>query len=79
MLGNLRTHIMQFPTKKWGFVGSTPLELGEILPADTAAILGCRTVGHDEKGKPLMVKFPTFATEAEAREHAKKFNVTLAN
>lgn len=79
MLGNLGTHIMQFPTGKWGYVGSIPLELGELILADTAGILGCRVVGHDSEGKPLMFKSPLFTTEEQAREHAKNKGVILSN
>lgn len=27
MFGNLGLHVMQFPSGKWGFVGSVPIEL----------------------------------------------------
>lgn len=74
---NLGTHVIQFPTGRWGFVGSLPLELGALVPATRSDILGCRTVGKDTDGKPLAVKYPSFETEAEALQHADDCGVVV--
>lgn len=74
---NLGTHVIQFPTGRWGFVGSLPIELGTLVPATKADILGCRTVGKDGDGKPLAAKYPSFETEAEAIKHAESCGVVV--
>lgn len=69
MLGNLGLHIIQYPTKLWGFVGSVPVDLCTEHPAQVSDILGCRThTGPD--GKPWVYKTPVFDTEEEARAFA---------
>ena len=70
-------HILKFPSGRWGYVGSIPLVLGELVPADTPAVLGCRTI-PGENG-PMMFKAKTFKTENEARNYATIQGVTLAN
>ena len=70
MLGNLGLHIHQFPSKRWGYVGNVPRALGSTVPADTAAVLGCRA-WRDESGALVMTKFPSFETCGEAVQHAQ--------
>ena len=78
MLKITNCHIIKFLTGRWGYVGSVPLCLGDILPADTSAVLGCRTFqGAD--GKPMMFKAKHFSTEQETREYATIQGVMLAN
>lgn len=73
---NIKTcHLIKFPTGKYGYVGSIPVELGDILPADVHAILGCRTFMQD--GRPMMFKAKIFNTEAEARNFAASKGVTV--
>jgi hypothetical protein len=77
MLNITNCHIMKFPSGKWGYVGAVPLALGELIPADIHAVLGCRTI-PGENG-PMMFKAKTFETEVEARNYAKIQGVELAN
>ena len=70
-------HIIKFPSGQWGYVGAIPLCLGELVPADRSAVLGCRTI-PGENG-PMMFKAKTFKTETEARNYATIQGVTLAN
>ena len=70
-------HIIKFPSGRWGYVGSIPLVLGELVPADKSAVLGCRTI-PGENG-PMMFKAKTFETENEARNFAAIQGATLAN
>ena len=60
-----------------GYVGSIPLVLGELVPADLSTVLGCRTI-CGENG-PMMFKVKTFEDETEARNYATSKGVTLAN
>ncbi len=70
-------HILKFPSGRWGYVGSIPLCMGELVPANTPAVLGCRTI-TGENG-PMMFRAKTFETENEARNFAAIQGVTLAN
>ena len=78
MLKITNCHIIKFPSGRWGYVGAIPLCLGDVLPADIHAVLGCRTF-KGEDGKPTMFKAKNFNTEKEAREYATIQGVTLAN
>ena len=77
MLNIANCHIIKFPSGKWGYVGVIPLCLGELVPADRSAVLGCRTI-PGENGS-MMCKVKTFETETEARNYATIQGVTLAN
>jgi hypothetical protein len=68
---NVSLHINQFPSGRFGYVGSIPTDLGEKVPADRAAILGCRSFRDPETGESMMWKFPSFDTLEEAIAHAK--------
>jgi hypothetical protein len=76
MFGNLGLHIIQFPSGRFGFVGNIPTTLGLEIPASTAAVMGCRT-HRNAAGELLEWKFPSFNTEAEAREFALSRGCTL--
>ena len=65
MFKNLGLHVIQFPSKRWGFVGSIPAALGYEIPASTAAVMGCRSY-YNEKKELVEMKFPTFETEDDA-------------
>ena len=54
-------HVIEFPSGRFGYVGSLPTCLAEPMPASTAAVLGCRA-WRDSAGKLMEWKFPTFAT-----------------
>lgn len=74
MFGNLGIHIIQFPSRRFGFVGSLPVSLGDIVEADKAGVLGNRAFWRDPANHDAglaMVKFPSFDTEQAARDHAK--------
>lgn len=73
MFGNLGLHVIQFPSGRFGYVGSIPTELATKVPADTAAVLGCRSWLEEVNGKKvnMMWKFPVFDTEAAAIEFAQ--------
>lgn len=66
---NYGLHIIQFPSKRYGFVGSVPSVLGTEVPASTAAVMGGRAY-RNTKGEIVELKFPVFDTEAEASEFA---------
>jgi len=63
---NLGLHIIQFPSKRFGFVGTIPAILGHEVPATTAAVMGGRSFFNAE-GNLVEIKFPSFETEAEAK------------
>ena len=64
-------HIIQFPSGRFGYVGSIPTNLGQKVQADRAAILGCRSFRDPETGESMMWTFPSFDTLEEAIAHAK--------
>ena len=68
---NVSLHISEFPSGRFGYVGSIPTNLGEKVPADRAAILGQRAFSDPETNEPIMWKAPTFETVEAAIAHAK--------
>jgi hypothetical protein len=70
MFGNLGLHCHKFPSGKYGFVGSIPAALGSEVPASTAAVMGGRSFWN-AKRELVELKFPVFATEAEAAAFAR--------
>ena len=68
---NVSLHISEFPSGRFGYVGSIPTNLGEKVPADRAAILGQRAFSDPETNEPIMWKAPTFETVEAAITHAK--------
>lgn len=79
MFGNLGLHVLKNPAGTYSYVGTIPTALAEIVPADTAAVMGGRAF-RNEEGKAMMYKFPVFATRAEAMDfaEAKGFDVISA-
>lgn len=69
MFTNLGLHIHQFPSGKYGFVGSIPTTFATIVPADTSAVMGGRA-WRDDTGAIVMYKFPLFDTESDAHAFA---------
>ncbi|MHA2266150.1 MAG: hypothetical protein ACXAEN_27460, partial [Candidatus Thorarchaeota archaeon] len=60
-----RCHVIQFPSGRWGFVGSVPIELHRhVTPASQDAIMGGRCIWGPSG--PIELKPMTFDTEAEA-------------
>jgi hypothetical protein len=78
MFGNLGTHINKFPSGRWGYVGTLPIILADIIDARTSDVMGCRAF-KDENGNLKAYKFPTFETEKEARDFAESKNVEVRN
>ena len=70
MFGNMGLHTIQYPTKKWGFVGSIPVALGEQVPATTSAVMGGRAFWNEKK-ELVEWKFPVFESQEAAIEFAK--------
>lgn len=70
MFGNLGLHVIKFPSGRCGFVGSIPVSLGTEVPASEAAVMGCRSHWNADRTELLEWKFPSFATEQEARDFA---------
>lgn len=64
-------HIIEFPTGRFGYVGSIPTDLCEKLPADKSAILGGRSFRDPDTREQMMWKAPRFETLEEAIAHAK--------
>jgi len=79
MFGNLGLHVLKNPAGTYSYVGSIPVELASVVPADRAAVLGQRAF-FDEEGNLKMYKFPVFKTRAEAMSFAeeKGFDVISA-
>lgn len=67
---NYGVHVIQFPSGRYGFVGSIPSGLGDEIPATMAAVMGGRAY-RNARGEIVELKFPTFASEAEARSYMK--------
>ena len=63
---NLGLHTNQFPSGKWGFVGSIPVSFGAMVKADTADVMGGRAFHHPDTGELVRWKFPVFETEVQA-------------
>lgn len=76
--GKMGVHIIQFPSKRFGYVGSVPAALGHEVTATKADVMGCRS-HRNAAGELVTWKFPTFDTEAEARVFAKSKSVELSN
>lgn len=73
----LGCHVIQFPSKRFGYVGSLPTSLAREIPASTSAVMGGRAFTN-AAGEIVEWKFPSFDTEAEARAFAAEHGVTLA-
>lgn len=65
MLGGMGLHVIQFPSKRFGFVGTVPVTLATLVPATTAGVMGQRAF-NDETGRLVEPCFPTFDTREEA-------------
>jgi hypothetical protein len=69
MFGNLGIHIIQYPTGRYGFVGTLTPTLGTVVPANLDDIMAGRAATNPHDGKAYTVKFPTFETHYEAQAH----------
>ena len=77
MFGNLGVHIIQYPTGRFGFVGTLPGILGDIVPATTADVMGGRAHEHPHTGEIVTIKFPSFETRDAAIAHATSRGVAV--
>lgn len=68
-------HTIQYPTGRWGFVGTLPTDLATKVVATTSDVMGGRAFMED--GRPMTWKWPVFDTETDAVAfaHAKGFEV----
>jgi len=75
---DLGVHVIRHPSGRWGFVGTLPAALGYPAQPTTSDIMGGR-VWHDAQGNAYTMKFPTFDSEMDARNHAEGKGVGIAN
>lgn len=68
-MAGYRLTVMQFPSNRWGFVGSIPTVLGYEVEATEADVGGCRSHWNADRTKLLAWRFPTFETKEEAINH----------
>jgi len=69
MFSNLGLHVIQFPSGRFGFVGSIPTALATMRPATTADVMGGRCFrGAD--GTLQAWQFPVFDSAEDARAFA---------
>lgn len=78
MLKITTTHVMKYPSGKWGFVGRVPASLCYEQIATNTDIMGGRAYKRTN-GDIVTNKVRSFDTESEAREFAASVNATLAN
>jgi hypothetical protein len=74
---NYGLHIIRFPSGRFGFAGSLPHSLGNLVPATTADIMDGRACGTDEEGHALTLRFPSFGTREEAVDYAAVRGLTV--
>ena len=67
---NLGLHIIEFPSKRFGFVGNIPLVLGEMVEPTKADVMAGRII-YDKNGDGWTVKFPSFETRDAAVVYLK--------
>lgn len=75
---NLGLHVIQFPSKRFGFVGHIPGELGVAVKPTKEDIMAQRT-HYDREGNVWTMKFPSFETRDEAVAHIMKFFPTAVD
>lgn len=68
-------HLIKYPTGRFGFVGSLPPALGNVVEATTADVMAGRACEIGLNRIALTVKFPSFETAAAAWAHAESRNV----
>lgn len=77
MLTFARTHIIRYPTGRYGYVGSVPRSLGDVVYATPDDVMAGRAF-RDSDGKVVTVRWPTFDTHAAAVDHARLRGVAVA-
>ena len=61
-------HVIQFPSGRFGYVGSVPASCCKRVKANRSAIMGCRAVRED--GEMVEYRPMSFETQKEAIDHA---------
>lgn len=69
---NLGLHIINFPSGNFGFVGSIPNVMCNIVTASKSDVLGGRAF-YDQHGTLVTAKAPSFSNINDAVAHAEKF------
>lgn len=69
MFSNLGLHVIQYPTGRFGYVGSIPRSLGNEIPASSNAVMGGRAY-RNARGEIVETKFPSFTTREDAIVYA---------
>jgi hypothetical protein len=77
MINHAGLYVIEFPSGRFGYVGSIPTALGSEVPADRSAIMGGRA-HRDATGQLVEWSFPSFATEVEAITYAAERGFTAA-
>ena len=70
LFGKLPLTVIQFPSGRFGFVGSVPTALCAAIPATRSDVAGGRAFRGDD-GSFLTWKSPVFDNEADALEFAR--------
>lgn len=71
------THVLENPNGTWGFVGSIPVELCDLKPANAQDEMALRA--FDYNGERVVAKSKVFKSEQEAREFAGSVGVEVAS
>ena len=81
MFGNMGVHVIQFPSGKFGFVGTVPLplayECSDPKYAETARRFGERFGKGEAEREGGTFRRRVFETEAEARAAARDLGVEV--
>ncbi len=76
---NLGLHVIQFPSGRFGYVGKLPVELAQEVPATKSDVTGGRAHWGPDNKTLLAYKWPTFSTNADAREFAAARGFPIAS
>lgn len=73
---NFGLHIIQYPSGRFGYVGSVPTALATLVPATMDDIRAGRAF-TGEDGKTMTWKFPVFKTREAAVAFAQEHGFTV--
>ena len=76
MFGNLGVHVIDFPSGRFGFVGTLPAALGNPVTASRADIMAGRAFTAPS-GEVLTMAFPSFETRDAAVAYATARGITV--
>lgn len=71
---NLGLHIIKFPSGNFGFVGTIPNEICDIVPATKNDVLGGRAF-YDSNDELVTAKPPSFKDINDAVSHLERFGL----